>query len=67
MNSWGQVAGIVAPIITGAVIAGGKWDKAFLVAAVVSLLGALLVAIPSRYSTGVASSAELPDTSPLAT
>jgi len=60
MNSWGQVAGIVAPIITGAVIAGGKWDKAFLVAAVISLLGALLVAIPSRYSTGVTGQAEVP-------
>ncbi len=53
MNVWGQVAGILAPLITGYVITGGQWDKAFLVTAVFALLGAILVAFTSRYSTGV--------------
>ena len=60
MNSWGQVAGILAPIITGWVIADGRWGKAFLVAAIVSLSGALLVALPSRYSTGATGRAAPP-------
>ncbi len=52
MNSWGQIAGISAPIITGAVIAGGTWGMAFFITAAVSLLGTVLVAGTSHYSTG---------------
>jgi ACS family glucarate transporter-like MFS transporter len=53
LNSWGQVAGILAPIITGIVVADGDWSRAFLVAAVITLAGALVVGLTSRYSTGV--------------
>jgi ACS family glucarate transporter-like MFS transporter len=53
MNIWGQVAGIVAPLITGYVIIGGNWSKAFLVTAMFALMGAILVGVTSRYSTGV--------------
>ncbi len=56
MNLWGQVAGILAPLITGYVIADGQWDKAFLVTAVFAILGAILVAVTSRYATGVKTS-----------
>jgi MFS family permease len=59
MNSWGQVAGILAPIITGAVIADGHWERAFLITAAFSLLGALLVALTSHYSTGATDSREV--------
>ncbi len=54
LNSWAQVAGILAPIITGYVVADGDWNKAFLVATVFAVLGALLVGLTSRYSTGAA-------------
>jgi MFS family permease len=50
LNSWGQVAGILAPIITGVVVADGDWSKAFLVATVFAVLGALLVGLTTRYS-----------------
>lgn len=52
LNSWGQVAGILAPLVTGAVVAGGAWDRAFLVTTGVAAGGALLVGLTSRYSTG---------------
>jgi MFS family permease len=54
LNSWGQVAGILAPIITGVVIGDGDWTKAFMVTTAFAVLGALLVGLTSRYSTGVA-------------
>jgi MFS family permease len=53
LNSWGQVAGILAPIITGVVIADGDWTMAFLVTTLVAVMGAGLVGLTSRYSTGV--------------
>jgi ACS family glucarate transporter-like MFS transporter len=53
MNVWGQVAGIVAPLITGYVIMGGNWSKAFVATAMFALMGAILVGVTSRYSTGV--------------
>jgi ACS family glucarate transporter-like MFS transporter len=53
LNSWGQVAGILAPIITGIVVAGGDWSLAFLVTTAFAVLGALLVGLTSRYSTGL--------------
>ena len=55
INVWGQVAGIVAPLITGYVIMGGNWSKAFVATAGFALMGAILVAGTSRYSTGAAS------------
>jgi ACS family glucarate transporter-like MFS transporter len=64
MQAWNQIAGIIAPLITGAVIAGGNWGGAFLVAAAMALLGALLVTVPSRYSTGVGDPRKLPVGSP---
>lgn len=51
LNSWGQVAGILAPIITGLVVADGDWSKAFLVTTAFAVLGALLVGLTTRYST----------------
>jgi len=53
MNAWGQVAGITAPLITGAVIAGGNWEWAFIITAFISIMGTALVAGTSHYSTGV--------------
>jgi len=41
-----------APIITGAVVANGDWSRAFLVSASITLAGALVVGLTSRYSTG---------------
>jgi len=55
MNVWGQVAGIVAPLVTGFVISDGNWGKAFLATAIFALMGAILVGVTSRYSTGVKS------------
>lgn len=52
MNVWGQVAGTVAPLITGYLILGGDWSKAFLATAGFAFTGAILVAGTSRYSTG---------------
>jgi MFS family permease len=49
----GTVAGILGPIITGYVIQGGQWNQAFLATAFFALTGAALVALTSRYSTGV--------------
>lgn len=60
MNSWGQVAGILAPIITGAAVAGGHWGNAFLWVVGFALLGAVLVAGTSRWSTDAAFRAKFP-------
>ncbi|MCF8565155.1 MFS transporter [Alicyclobacillus tolerans] len=51
MNAWGQVAGILAPIITGVVASTGNWSLAFIWVAVFSLLGAVVVAGTTRRST----------------
>ncbi len=53
MNSWGQLAGILTPIVIGYIISGGQWARAFWFAAVASIAGAVLLGVTSRYSTGV--------------
>ncbi len=51
MNAWGQVAGILAPIVTGVVASTGNWSLAFIWVAVFSLLGAVLVAGTTKRRT----------------
>jgi MFS family permease len=53
MNSWGQLAGISTPIIIGYLIAGDQWERAFWYAAAAAVVGTLLIAFTSKYSTGV--------------
>lgn len=60
MNAWGQVAGILAPLITGAAAGSGNWGAAFLWVAGFSLMGAVLVAGTTRWSTDQAYHAKYP-------
>jgi ACS family glucarate transporter-like MFS transporter len=51
MNAWGQVAGILAPLITGYAAAAGHWDTAFVWVAAFAFLGAALILATSKWST----------------
>jgi len=53
MNSWGQLAAIISPLITGYVASTNNWGHAFWWAAVFSLAGAIVVLATSKYNTGV--------------
>jgi ACS family glucarate transporter-like MFS transporter len=60
MNSWGQMAAIISPIITGYVASTNDWGKAFWWAAVFSLAGAVVVLVTSKYNTGVTDGTNAP-------
>jgi MFS family permease len=64
MNSWGQLAGILTPLITGYLVSGGEWERAFWFAAAAAFVGAIVLAGTSNYNTGVKESdaaSALPD------
>jgi hypothetical protein len=54
MQTWGVSAGIISPLITGAVAQRGDWGQAFWWAAVFAIAGVVVVLATSRYNTGVA-------------
>ena len=57
---WLKTAGILAPLITGAAAGSGNWGAAFLWVAGFSLMGAVLVAGTTRWSTDQAYHAKYP-------
>ena len=60
MNAWGQVAGILAPLITGAAAGSGSWGAPSCGVAGFTLMGAVLVAGTTRWSTDQAYHAKYP-------
>jgi nitrate/nitrite transporter NarK len=53
MNCWGQLAGILVPLIIGYLVSDGHWDHAFWFTAGMTFVGAIVLAGTSRYNTGV--------------